>query len=394
MTLNNTFKFYTGLLILFTGTPLQTFHVDNVQVKQEHAKHSATHLDAQDFFKQATLPSLDHVTVCTDQKRLLHAAQDALHYLDVHNARAQITNPEAFKDVFAVNDVKETLRFIIDTIKEDLENGSQSRASSRDARDDKKSEFRLQDPDFLKKHFTCLRWKADRESAESHNIPLPDNGKIRLTSYGILEIQGNKKKTANYPCALYALHDDNVRTRFTKQQILAGVFEKAPLKSKVTPLAWLSRQGLEDALMQGTVIVTFTDSSRRMFNVDTHNNIPYDRSQKNVLAQKRYWFFRALKSSNGSFDAMFERMNRRKNVVFAGDLYSIGLGKVIALVHKNPLTNKKEMHIGVLADTGGAFVNNLYQLDLYGGVFKDKNALTYHLKQFPPFTRAMILCKR
>ena len=69
-------------------------------------------------------------------------------------------------------------------------------------------------------------------------------------------------------------------------------------------------------------------------------------------------------------------------------------GKVIALVYKHPLTHKKEMLIGVLADTGGAFINNLYQLDLFGGVFKNKSALTHHLKQFPPFTRAMMLCKR
>ena len=47
----------------------------------------------------------------------------------------------------------------------------------------------------------------------------------------------------------------------------------------------------------------------------------------------------------------------------AGDLYNLGVGRLIAL------RNADGLRLVVLADTGGAFQPNLHQLDLYTGFF-------------------------
>lgn len=368
-------KYILHSITLLSCTMLMSFHIDNVATKKSAKKQGVLLGNTHTFFKKAPLHIANDVAITTDPENLMRAAQDTLTYLNHHMHKTQITDPVAWQKLLPLDEVKRTLQFIIDTGEEDIKTG----------------ESRLQNPEFIKEHFATLHWKADKTSAREHAITIPDNGKIRLTSYGILEVHGNQRKTNEYNCALYALFDSSIRTSFTKQQILAGALEKKIHRSKVGALAWLTRDGFEDALMQGTVIVMFPDGSKKMFNVNTHNNIPYDRSQKNVREQKRYWFFRPLQKGNDDFDTMYERMKRRRNVIFAGDLYNIGAGKLIALTHKNPLTQKREMVLGILADTGGAFMKNLYQLDLFGGVFADKSELTHHLKQFPPFTRASIL---
>jgi hypothetical protein len=58
------------------------------------------------------------------------------------------------------------------------------------------------------------------------------------------------------------------------------------------------------------------------------------------------------------------------------------------------MTKKRELNLGVLADTGGAFVNNIYQLDLFLGMFNNKKALKNQQRNFPNTTQALILYKR
>lgn len=368
------------VLILFTTTSLllNGFHIDNLENKKyQSPDHEAT-LDVSDFFCLSH-PHINKSVIVTGPQALKQVAQDTLHYLETHSLnRKSLVDPTGFRSLMSFDDVKKTLRFIIDVIQEDAG----------------KEKQRIHSTTFLKHHFKFLQWNADWKSAQSHNIQMPHDGQIRLTMYGILTAQASHKKTASFPCGLYKLNDHSIQKKYTKQQILGGVLEESHNKSKRTALAWVSRQDLEDALMQGTVLVQFPDGSYKMLNVDKSNGIPWNKKQKNTLAQKRYWFFRELVNPSKPLDQMIQKFKDRKNVIFAGDLHHIGLGKLIAIAYVNPTNNRHELRLGVLADTGSAFHENLYQLDLYGGLFKNRHALKDALGRFPPATHAYILCKK
>lgn len=317
--------------------------------------------------------------VVSNPRYLLQAAKDTLAYVNRRDENEEVVNPKPFKNLLSYNDVRQTLQFIISTIQSDL---------------DADRPQRILDTKFLKKHFACLEWSADWKSAAKQAISMPHDGKIRLTSYGIFVVKGGYKKSAAYPCGLYALLDDRISKKYTKQQVLAGALEQPANRSKRRALAWVCRQDLEDALMHGTVLVMMPNGSCKVLNVDKHNGIAYDRRLKNVLAQKRYWFFREIRGKSAQGAAIIKRFKQRQNVIFAGDLDHIGIGKVVALTYKNPLTKKQEVRIGILADTGGAFKNNLYQLDLFGGIFQNKRELKVHLQKLPAATQAHVLYVR
>jgi len=369
-------RFCIALIISISGAAYG-FHMDNVVV-QSSKKSIRSTLPVCDFFTESP-SAVNKAAIVTSPLYLLQAAHDSLAYLNACKSKSDcISNPTGFRKILSVDDVKKTLRFVISTIEQDRATGN----------------YRILDSNFLKKHFACIKWSADWHCAQDHNVKMPHDGRIRLTMYGVFSVKGNNKKTANYPCGLYKVSDLALCKKYTKQQILAGVLEKSENRKKCTALAWVSRQSLEDALMHGTVLVNFPDGSCKVLNVDRHNGIAYDRCQKNILAQKRYWFFRELKSSAKQCKQSVQKFKSRRGVVFAGDLYHIGFGKFIALSYKNPQTQKHEMRLGVLADTGGAFVNNLYQLDLFGGVFGSHNELTSYLKTIPTSARAVVLYKK
>ena len=52
-----------------------------------------------------------------------------------------------------------------------------------------------------------------------------------------------------------------------------------------------------------------------------------------------------------------------------------------------------EIRLGILADTGSAFVNNLYQLDLYCGIFRNRREFDNWRKTLPNVVDAYILVK-
>jgi len=127
------------------------------------------------------------------------------------------------------------------------------------------------------------------------------------------------------------------------------------------------------------------------FNVDKNNGFSYDKKIKDAKDQKRYWYFREISKKD---------IKTKKGIhinhggcIFAGDLYNIGLGKIIALRYQNPLTKKDEIRLGVLADSGGALTNNLYQLDLFAGIFKNRIQFHDWIKQLPNAVEAYILIK-
>lgn len=369
-------KRFVFVIVLLSINICSCFHLDNISVCPRPCK---TTVSVKKFFKEE-IPDFDSsMMIATDPIALLYAAQDALRYLHAHrNTPDKTINPLQFRPFVSYDAVERTLKFIIKTIQDDR----------------KKKSFRIMDPDFLRTHFEAVQWCADDKGAARQAINLPHDGKIRLTSYGIFSVRGSHKKTKNYPCGLYQLYDNDIQKKYTKHQILAGALDKTKNHCKRHVYAWVSRQSLEDALMHGTVIVKFSDGTTKILNVDQNNGIAYDRKQKNILAQERYWFFRELKNQHPSRQTLVDRFVHRRGVIFAGDVYNIGFGKVIALSYQHPITGAHEVRLGILADTGGAFINNLYQLDMFGGVFSSKQEFKTYLANMPLFAHAMILYKR
>ena len=76
-------------------------------------------------------------------------------------------------------------------------------------------------------------------------------------------------------------------------------------------------------------------------------------------------------------------------VTFAGDILNIGLGKIIAIED-----SYQNIRLGIIADTGGAFVPNLHQLDLFAGIFPDRTAYQQAVQKLPEYAKAYILLKK
>ena len=151
-------------------------------------------------------------------------------------------------------------------------------------------------PEDLAKHFTFMKWDGDKLTASTNGCIVP-TGKIRLTQYLVFETRGSDCKTAQYPCALYAPPGDEadmsqeaieqkkdklIRYRYTKQDAVDGALEKH--RESVKPLVWLSRNDLEEALMQGTISVTMPSGQKKVFNVDKNNGIPYVKTSQVMLS--------------------------------------------------------------------------------------------------------------
>lgn len=130
---------------------------------------------------------------------------------------------------------------------------------------------------------------------------------------------------------------------------------------------------------------------RDFFNVDRNNGISYIRGVKDTL-QKRYWYFRPVDQIKGYGYKIDAKISIRPGVTFAGDVLNIGLGRVI-LIEYNQGQNKR-LQMGVVADTGGAFLPNLHQLDYLAGVFKNQTEFRQYIRQLPEYASAYILVKK
>jgi len=285
--------------------------------------------------------------------------------------------------------VKRTLNFICQVQQADKLEGTVSR---------------LMDADFITEHFDVIRWMPDKNQAQgfAKNKPLlkniPDD-KILLTKYYIKLAKGTAKQTPETPYALYALPNDEqgltleqsdaerglIRHQLTKQDVLTGILDKDSLAE---PMVWLSRYDLEDSLMQGTVKVDIESDSNgvtsQFFNVHRNNGIGYQRNLKKEQ-QGRYWYFKKTESVMGYGKDANHKIPIYPLVTVAGDLAHLGLGKLIMLTHNG------ESRLTVLADTGGAFENNQYQLDYLGGYFKNWDDYINTYRTFPDYFEARIL---
>jgi hypothetical protein len=274
-----------------------------------------------------------------------------------------------------VEDILKTLDFMITVLQEDIAN---NRAT------------RLQDPNFINTNFRVIKWSA-------YHSPKSNQKQLRITKYAVFTHPASHKKTSKYNIPLYSLKDNSIAaekfyTKYTKQDVLSGIYEPGGKEfGKVEPLAYLTREGFEEALMEGTILLNFTDGSKALFNVDRSNEMPYIRGLA-ATSQKRYWYFRQVDDIKGYGYKIDAKISIKPGVTFAGDVLNIGLGRVIVLEY--PKDGRKQLQLGILADTGGAFLPNLHQLDFLAGIFQGRKDFGQYTRQLPEYATAYILVKK
>jgi hypothetical protein len=271
-------------------------------------------------------------------------------------------------------DIVKTLDFMVLTLKQDIK---------------AKRSIRLQDPKFLNTNFRSIQWTA-------FNPTEKDEKRVRMTKYAVFTHPGSRTPTKEFNAGLYALKPDTnvdaVRLKYTKQDVLTNIYEpKGKEFGSVEPLAYLDREGLESALMEGTVLIKFTDGTSKFFNVDRNNNIPYIKGLT-PNDQKRYWYFKPVTAIKGYGGSIQTKISLKPGVTFAGDVLNIGLGRIV--VTESSTAGKPQLRMGIIADTGGAFLPNLHQLDFLAGVFDTKEDFAAYTRKLPEYTKAYILVKR
>jgi hypothetical protein len=273
-----------------------------------------------------------------------------------------------------VTDIIKTLDFMVLTLQQDIK---------------AKRSIRLQDPKFLNANFRTIQWTAFNPTATAEK-------RIRVTKYAVFTHSGSHTPTKEFNTGLYALKPDSdieaIRLKYTKQDVLKNIYEpKGQEFGTVEPLAYLDREGLESALMEGTVLIKFNDGKSAFFNVDRHNNIPYIKGL-NPIEQKRYWYFKPVTAIKGFGQTIETKISLKPGVTFAGDVLNIGLGRIVVTEHS--IDGKPQLQMGIIADTGGAFLPNLHQLDFLAGVFDSKEDFNAYTRKLPEYTKAYILVKR
>jgi hypothetical protein len=273
-----------------------------------------------------------------------------------------------------VEEVIKTLDFMITVLEEDINNNRPTR---------------LQDSNFINANFRVIKWSA-------YNPEKPKQKQLRITKYAVFTHPGSHTKTAKFNIPIYSLKDnlanDKFYTKYTKQDVLSGIYEPGGKEfGKVEPLAYLTREGLEEALMQGTILINFTDGTKAFFNVDRNNGISYVRGL-NPKQQKRYWYFRQVDEIKGYGYKIDAKISIKPGVTFAGDVLNIGLGRVIVMEYHQG--GQKRLQMGVIADTGGAFLPNLHQLDFLAGIFNSQKEFRQHIQKLPEYATPYILVKK
>jgi len=301
--------------------------------------------------------------------------------------------------------VKATLEFICKTHQEDVKH---------------KRKSRLTDSEFLKRHFDFIRWLTDKKTANNiaskstnkvktrllENIPAD---KLFLTKYYTKLLTASAVKTEKYSHALYSLpHDEQGislkqsevltasldRFKYTRQQIIAGALLKNNLAK---PLVWLTESALHDVLLQGTGVLD-VGGKRRYFNVHRNNGIAYNYSLGKT-EQSRYWYFIETPEIMGYGKDQASKIAIKPQVTFAGNVADIGLGKLIMVSYQtsshanggHAKTTNTFSRLGILADQGGAFDHNLFQLDFLVGSYQGWSDYHQDNKYLPDYARAWFM---
>ncbi|MCW8387715.1 hypothetical protein OQJ15_15505 [Fluoribacter dumoffii] len=263
----------------------------------------------------------------------------------------------------------------------------------------------LNDPAFVKKNFSFVRWYPDYEQTRSLALKKPliarlPKEKILMTKYYVHRAKAATHYSPAYPFPLYGLPQDEesltleeadakpglVRFQYGKQAILKG----ALTNKKVPVLGYFKRDDLEAALMQGTVVADFgPNHPTRIFNVHRCNYIAYDKA-KNPYQQERYWYFKPVAGIKGYGKDADHKITVDTGVTFAADLEQFGLGKLLMVQYPDRKGNMVT-RAGIFADTGGAFENNLYQVDFLAGSYAGREAFMQGTRDFPDYVAAFFM---
>lgn len=256
----------------------------------------------------------------------------------------------------------------------------------------------MNDPAFVRRHFDFYRWYPDRDARRSGLAgKLPEND-ILMTRYYVHRARASSTYSATTPFALYGLAADEaslsledaqkrpglLRFRYGKQAILRG----ALAREKVPALAWLAREDLEEALLQGTLVADLNHSPT-IFNVHRCNDRPWEPGI-HPYQQERYWYFKVVDGIKGYGKDADNKITVNSGVTFAADLERFGLGKLLMVQYPDQhqtLTTR----VGVLADTGGAFHHNAYQVDFLAGTYTGKAAFYQANRGLPDYVSAYFM---
>jgi hypothetical protein len=263
----------------------------------------------------------------------------------------------------------------------------------------------LNNPAFVKQHFNFIRWYPDKVQAKSlatqksllRHLPYD---RILMTKYYVHLAPASTKKQGNKTYALYGLPEDeqyltleeaNAQPRLTRFQYGKQAILKGALDQKAVPvLGYVTRDDLEAALLQGTVVADFgAPLGKKIFNVHRCNNIAYNR-QQNPYEQERYWYFKQVDGIKGYGKDAEHKITVHPGATFAADLPQLGLGKVLMIQYKNA-SGTLVSKAGVLADTGGAFANNLYQVDYLAGSYSGKTTYLKATRHLPDYVQAYFM---
>ncbi|REL28482.1 acetate--CoA ligase [Thalassotalea euphylliae] len=315
----------------------------------------------------------------------------------VHDGSAVIGND------MSLARVNETLAFLCETYRSDVRAGRQSR---------------LHNSEFVKANFEFIRWLPDKKNADRIASSSTNKVKTRLlndipaqqlfvTKYYAKLLDGSSVQSGRYDQALYQLPDDEqglskraaeakkaelTRYQFTRQQVIEGALLKGKLAK---PLVWVSEEALHDVLLQGTGVLQ-VDGKTRYFNVHRNNGIAYD-YHIGKREQARYWYFAEVPSILGYGQDLPDKIAIKPQVSLAGNVKQLGLGKLMLLSYhteRNGLPPKHEARLAVLADEGGAFDDNLFQLDLLAGNYRGWQDYYAANKHLPDYADVWILLKK
>ncbi|MGB1262829.1 MAG: MltA domain-containing protein [Cognaticolwellia sp.] len=349
------------------------------------------------FFKLDKTPELGKMAGFK-ASALCNVADETKRYLSNFSAdNFAVHAGKVFDDSVTLARVEQTLEFICQTYRADVRAKRQSR---------------LHDKNFLKQNFDFYRWTPDRKTAQEIALKSTNarktsmlnaipTEKIFLTKYYTKLLTASAVKTPIYNQALYALPYDEAgmtlveanntssltRHKYSRQAVIAGILEQ---KKLAKPLIWLTEEALHDVLLQGTGVVE-VNGQRRYFNVHRNNGVAYNYAI-GKREQPRYWYFSEVPSIMGYGETLTSKIAISPQVSFAGNVAELGLGKLFMVSYQ--LADENISRLGVLADQGGAFDNNLFQLDLlvesYFG-WQDYHQANKHL---PDYAKAWLMLKK
>lgn len=346
------------------------------------------------FFKLDSTPELGKMA-SFKASALCSVASATKHYLTKFSEdKFAVHAGKVFDESVTLARVEQTLEFICQTYREDVR-------AKRDSR--------LHDEVFLTENFDFYHWTPDIATAQEIAVKSTNarktsmlnaipSDKIFLTKYYTKLLIASAVKTPVYNQALYALPYDELalslteanndlsltRNKYSRQEIIAGVIED---KKLAKALIWLTEEALHDVLLQGTGVVE-VNGVRRYFNVHRNNGVAYDYAI-GKREQARYWYFSEVPSIMGYGETLESKIAIMPQVSFAGNVAELGLGKLFMVSYRQD--DEQISRLGVLSDQGGAFDNNLFQLDLLADSYygwQDYHAANKHL---PDYTKAWLM---